>query len=285
MLMFTKHIRFKVLSCLIAISTVIGALFMGAGAGAVNQLIAQGYSSSSNLQPGMIVRLDSSSSNKVSALDISHINQMLGVVISANDAALTLSQTTALQEVYVSNFGQHNVLVTNQNGPIKAGDYITISALAGLGMKADSNESFVLGQAASNFDGVHNVLSTSSLASSGGQKVNLSIGSIPVNISIASNPLAQGARGVPAFITKLTKFATNKSVSASRVYLGMLCVVAGLIITITIIYSGIKNGFISIGRNPLAKKAISLNLIRVVAISIVIFAISLGSAYAIITTQ
>ncbi len=254
--------------------------------GAVSQLVAQGYSSTSNLQPGMIVRLDSSTNGQVTALDLSHINQMLGVIISASDAALTLSQANASQqEVYVSNFGQHEVLVTNQNGPITTGDYITISSLSGIGMKADNNESLILGRAAAGFDGIHNVISTDSLSQSNGQKLNLSIGMIPVNINIAPNPLAQGAKGVPAFINKLTKYATNKSVSASRIYLGMLSVVAGLIITITIVYSGIRNGFISIGRNPLAKRAIAMNLIRVVVIAIVIFAASLGAAYAIITSQ
>ena len=284
--MVIKHIRFKSAAWLAFASFALSFSLMSSGAGAVAQLVAQAYTSSSNLQPGMIVRLDTSKSGQVTALDLTHINQMLGVVISASEAALTLSQATpTAQQVYVSNFGQHSVLVTNQNGPINVGDYITISALSGLGMKADSNESLVLGQAASAFDGVHNVLSSSSLTSSTGQKTTVNIGTIPVDINIANNPIAQGAKGVPAFLNKLTKFATNKTVSASRIYLGMLCVVAGLVITITIIYSGIKNGFISIGRNPLAKRAIVVNLVRVVAIAVVIFAISLGAAYAIISSQ
>lgn len=280
-----KHSHFKAISWLAVAIFSLTSIFISSGAGALEQLVAQGFSSSANLQPGMIVRMDSANSSQVTVLDLSHINQMLGVVISASEAALTLSQPTVAQEVYVSNFGQHSVLVTNQNGPIRVGDYITISSLSGLGMKADGNESLVLGQAAAPFDGVHNVLSSGSLAGPSGQKLSVNIGSIPVDISIASNPLSQGAKGVPAFLNKLTKFATNKTVSASRIYLGMLCVVAGLIVTITIIYSGVKNGFISIGRNPLAKRTIDLNLLRVVAISVVIFAISLGAAYAIITTQ
>ena len=283
--MIFKHIRFLAITWLSIASFVFGVFVLSDGAGAVAQLVAQGYSGSANLQPGMMVRLDGSKNNEVTALDLTHITQMLGVVISSSEAALTLSQTTAAQQVYVSNFGQHSVLVTNQNGPIKVGDYITISSLSGLGMKADNNESIVLGQAAAGFDGIHNVLSSSSLNSTSNQKTTINIGSIPVDINIANNPIAQGAKGVPAFLNKLTKFATNKTVSASRIYLGMLSVVAGLIVTITIIYSGIKNGFISIGRNPLAKRAIVVNLVRVVAIAVVIFAISLGAAYAIISSQ
>lgn len=280
--MLTKHIRFKALLVLVA-AMLLAVTGLAARAAAVNQLVAQGYQSDTNLQPGMVVRLDPLNLNKVTALDLSHISGMLGVVITANEAALTLSQPTSSSEVYVSNFGQHDVLVTTQNGPIRSGNYVTISAIAGLGMKADANETEVLGRAAGTFDGQKNVLSTAQVTDSAGKKITVSIGIVPVDINIASNPLAVGAKGVPTFLNKITKFATNKYVSASRIYLSMLCVVAGLILTITIVYSGIKNGFISIGRNPLAKRVIVLNLVRVVLISLGIFVVSLGVAYVIVT--
>lgn len=276
----SKLIRFQALLMIITAFFVL----IGANAFAASQLVAQGYAGSSTLQPGMIVQLGSKGANTVSVLSLNNISKMLGVVISASDSALTISQSTSSQEVYVSNTGEHNVLVTTQNGSISTGDYITISSISGLGMKADSNERVILGQAAGSFDGTHNVLSSSVLKTSSGQKKTVSIGMIPVDINIASNPLAKnGVKGVPTFLSNLTKFATNKSVSASRIYLGMLCVVAGLIIATSIIYSGIKNGFISIGRNPLAKKVIAVNILKVVLISLSIFAISLGAAYIIIT--
>lgn len=250
-----------------------------------NQIAAQGYTAGSNLQPGMIVEVDKTDSNKVDALDLANISKMLGVVISANQAALTISQTGSSQEVYVTNYGVHNVLVSNQNGLIKAGDYVSISDLSGIGMKANDTESLALGLAAGSFDGVHQVLSTSPLASKSGQKETVAIGSIPVDINIAANPLAEGTKGVPAFLGKIVKFTTNKAVSATRVYLAMLCVVVGVIVTITVVYSGIKNGLISIGRNPLAKKSIVRNLTMVIIVSVVIFGLSLGAAYAVITSR
>lgn len=250
---------------------------------AAQQLVAQGYGTDSLLQTGMIVRLDSKNPNKVTALDLGHINKMFGVVVSANESSLTIGQAGGSQEAFVTNTGQHEVLVSNQNGPISIGDYVTESNISGIGMKADANEPVVLGQAAGSFDGSSNVLSTVQLKVAGSQKQTVGIGLVPVDINIASNPLDQGAKGVPVFLSKITKYATNKSVSATRVYLGMLCVLAGVIITVTLIYSSIKNSFISIGRNPLAKKAIAMNLIRVLAIALIVFAISLGAAYLIIS--
>lgn len=253
-----------------------------AAANSNKQQVAQGYTAGSSIQTGMIVRLDTTNANKVVALDLKNINKMFGVVVSANSAALTLSQASNTQQVYVTNYGQHSVLVTNQNGPIKVGDYITISSLGGVGMKADSSQSLVLGQAAGNFNGVNNVQGNATLTASNGSKTSVAIGSIPVDIAIASNPLAQGPQGLPTALKDITKFATNKSVSATRVYLSLLIIVAGIIIVITVIYAGVRNGIISLGRNPLAKKAIGGSLFRLVLAAIIIFALSLGVAYAVL---
>lgn len=258
----------------------IGSLMIAnAYAVANNQAVAQGYSASTSIQPGMIVSLNAKNPSQVVALSQSNIQAMLGVVISANSAAITLGQTNAHQQVFVTNYGQHDVLVSNQNGPIEVGQYITISDLAGVGMKADSSESLVLGQAAGSFNGTTNVEGTAVLKGSNGRKTTVAIGTIPVDISIAKNPLAQGPKGLPTFLKNITKFATNKNVSATRVYVSLLILLAGVILTITIIYSAVKNGIISLGRNPLAKRAIGGSLFRLIIVAVIIFAISLGVAY------
>ena len=281
--MLNKHMRINLSFIGSALILLMVAAF-GRQAMAAQALVAQGYGTDGVIQNGMIVRLDPTNSSKVMTMDLSHMNKMLGVIVSGNESALTIGQSTSGQEVYVSNTGQHDVLVSSQNGPISIGDYITISSLAGIGMKADPNEAEVLGQAAGNFNANSNSLSNVQLNIGSGQKQTVSIGLIPVTINIEKNPLFnQGSHGIPSILSNITKYATNKSVSATRVYLGMLCVLAGMVVTITLIYSAIKSSFISIGRNPLAKKAIMLNLIRVLIISILIFGISLGAAYLIIS--
>jgi len=261
---------------------VIGTLGSASASSTPTQQVDQGYVAGSSLQPGMIVRIDSHNPNEVIPLDLKNINKMFGVVVSANSSALTLGQSGNVNQVYVTNYGQHPVLVTNQDGPITPGDYITISSVSGLGMKANSSQSIVLGQAAGSFNGVNNTQGTVNLTASSGQRTTVTIGSIPVDISIANNPLAQGPQGLPSALSKIVKFATDKSVSATRVYLSLLIVLAGIAITVTIIYSGVKNGLISLGRNPLAKRVIGGSLFRLVIAGIIIFAISLGAAYAVL---
>lgn len=246
-----------------------------------NQAVAQGYVSATNLQPGMIVNLSPQHKNQVEALTQANISRMLGVVITASDAALTLGQNNVNQQVFVASFGRHDVLVSNQDGPVTVGDYITISSIAGIGMQASSSQSVVLGQAAGSFNGTNSV-DTTSIVNASGVKTNVAIGLIPVDISVAGNPLEQGPSGVPTFLKNITKFATNKSVSALRVYVSLLIVLAGVVLTVTIIYAGVKNGIISLGRNPLAKKVIGGGMVRIVLLAIIIFAISLAAAYGVL---
>ncbi len=243
------------------------------------RIIAQSYGANSSIQPGMIVQLSGSHGDKVAPLDIKNIEKMFGVVISASETPLTLSQAANTQQVFVTNTGQHNVLVSSQGGPIKTGDYITISDLNGIGMKADGTKALILGQAAGNFNGVNNIIGSSVLNNTSGKSQIVNLGSIPVDINIANNPLIQKVSSLPSFLGTITKSITSKPVSALRVYLSLAIVAAGVILSVTVIYASIKNGIISIGRNPLAKKVLKSNLFGLLTATILIFCISLGVAY------
>ncbi len=280
--MFNKNKVF-VINIVSAVLVVFALISPGiASADSATQAVAQGYSSTSPLQPGIIVSLASNNSGSVAPLNINNIKAMLGVVVSYNQASITLGNQNANNQVFVTNYGQHDVLVSNQNGPITTGDYITISNISGVGMKADGNEPIVLGQAAGSFDGVNNIEGTASIKNSNGKSVNVNLGLIPVDISIANNPLAAGPQGLPTVLNNVSKFATNKSVSAVRVYVALFVAVIGLIMALTIIYSAIKNGIVAMGRNPLARRSIIGGMVRVIAVGVIVFAISLGASYAIL---
>lgn len=247
-----------------------------------NQAVAQGYSATSNLQPGTIVSLNPTNANQVEPLNYNSISQMFGVVVLPSQSAITLGQSNDSNQVYVTNFGKHNVLVSNQNGPIKVGGYISISSISGVGMAANTSQKLVLGQAAASFNGTANVVGSEVIKNSLNQSQTVEIGTIPVVISIEDNPLKSGPVGLPTILEKISKFATNKSVSAYRVYLGALVVLLGTILAITIVYAGVKNGLISIGRNPLAKKIIGAKLFKLVITGIFVLIVSFGAAYLIL---
>lgn len=279
-----KYINFaslliSVISLLISLSLMVAPV----SAESQNQAVAQGYSATSSLQPGTIVGLDPTKSNQVEALSYNQDGQMFGVVVLPSQSDLSISQNNTSNQVYVSNFGKHEVLVSTQNGPIKVGSYISISSISGVGMAANNKQKLVLGQSEASFNGNNNVDGTEVIKNSLNQSQTVQIGLVPVAISIESNPLQSGPTGLPTFLEKITKFATNKPVSASRVYLGALIVLLGTAVAITIVYAGVKNGIISIGRNPLAKKTIGSKLFTLIFVGIFIVVISFGAAYLILT--
>ena len=245
-----------------------------------SQAVTQGYGSDVALQKGEIVKLEDKDATKVEPVTLATIAQMQGVVVAANDAAVTLSDNSNSQQVFVATFGLYDVLVSNQNGPIQTGDYVTISSIGGVGMKADTNQSEVVGKAAGSFDGTDNVEGTSTLTDSTGKHISVSLGRIPVQIGIAHNPLQQAIQNnLPGFLRRASSSIANKPVSSARVYLGMGILAVSAILAGSMLYAGIRTGLIAIGRNPLARKSITRNIVQVIITSLLIFIIGIFAVY------
>jgi len=247
----------------------------------ISQAVIQSYNATSNIQIGMIVQLVPKQSDQVEPLSQANITNMLGVVVPADAApvALTPSSSTT-QQVYVASTGRYNVLVSNQDGPVLDGSYITISSLNGIGMTANQNQAIVLGQATSSFNGTSNVVGTVNVVTVAGKKEKVNIGLVSVQLGIKKNPLLNKSIDyVPSFLAKAAITIAAKPVDAARIYLGLFVLLVSTILTAILLYSGIRAGMISIGRNPLSKKSIIRSLIQTVAAGIIIFVIGLFAVY------
>jgi len=265
----------------------LSALFLVAGlcmavssiGGVAAQEVTQGYASDQQLQNGMIVRLKPNDAKKVEALTTDNAKDMLGIVVSNTTAPLSISDPTSNQS-YVATFGKYSVLVSDQNGSIKTGDYITISAVEGVGMKADGNQVLVLGKALSNFN-TKDADSTISVTDTTGAKRTVALKRIPVDISVAHNPLYSGdsAAGVPRVLSKAAQAVTNKPVTALRIYASLGVLGLSLLVAAMIIYSGVRTGMTAVGRNPLAKSSIVKNMIAISLMAIVIVMIGVIAVY------
>jgi hypothetical protein len=279
-----KHKRFilsvvAMLTLFVALS--VPVLAASSNKSSDNSSVTQSFGTDSTLQKGMIVALDSKDSSKVSALTYNANKDMYGVVVAANDAALTLTSSLKDRQVYVATFGKYNVLVSNQNGPIKTGDWVSISNIDGVGMKTDDNVDTVLGKALAGFDGSSNVQGTSSLSTSDGKQTKVSLGTIPVQVAVQSNPFkSAGFPGViTVFLTRVGASVANKSVSPARVYLALLVLVIASIVAGILLFGAVRNGLIAIGRNPLAKRDIIRGMLQVVITSLIIFIIGIFAVY------
>jgi hypothetical protein len=244
------------------------------------QSVTQGYGSDQDLQLGMIVRLKPKDSNKVEALAYKDIESMLGVVVPVGDSPVTISTPGDVQQVFVSNNGQHNVLVSTQNGAVAEGDYVTISSIAGVGMKAGVDEALVVGKALKAFSGATDTDSTATIKTSKGTKP-VSLGRIPVAVSISHNPAYTRTReaGVPQFLSKAAEVVTNEPVSAFRIYASLTIMLLTFILSGSLLYSGVRTSLTAIGRNPLARHSIFQSLLQVMLVSIIIFTIGIIAVY------
>lgn len=244
------------------------------------QSVSQSYDAADNVQHGMIVMIDPKNSKRIKLLTKDSPASMHGVVVTANETVLSLGGDGTTSQVYVANNGKYEVLVSTQNGSIKAGDLISISSLDGIGMKASNAQEVVLGKALTAFDGKQNVSSTMTLKTSVG-KNNVAIGKIVVDISIAHNPLAVSVTGppVPAFFKKAGEIISGKPVSTVRLYISIIILIITVFVTGSLLYGGVRSSLVAIGRNPLAKKSIGRGLVQVIILGLIIFVLGLFSVY------
>lgn len=240
--------------------------------------VTQGYGADSVLERGLIVRLSEKDTTKVEALTLGSIDHMHGIVVDANDAPVTLSSEG--KKVFVATIGRYEVLVSDQNGPINSGDYITISSLNGVGMKADQDQSVVAGKANDSFNGNDGVISQAQVKKASGGSSPVNLARIQVDIGITRNPLQRTIeRGVPEFLRKASTAVADKPVSAIRIYISVAILLVSTIITGSLLYGGVRSGIVAIGRNPLSKKTISRSLLQVVLTSFIVFIIGLFAVY------
>lgn len=246
------------------------------------QSVSEGYSSEHVLQRGMIVRLKENDATKVEPVGMDGSEHVHGVVVAANDAPVTLAKDG--QKVFVSNVGQYEVLVSDQNGSINSGDYVSVSSLAGIGMKTSDKEPFIIGRALTVFDGKQNIISSVEIKDTSGKTRSVNIGRIKVDIVVtAKNPLLKETEpNVPELLRKASETIAGKPVNAVRAYLGLIVFIITTIVATSLLYGGVRSAITSIGRNPLSRKSILRGMVQVVLTGLIVFITGVFGVYLIL---
>ncbi len=240
------------------------------------QQFAQGFDSDQALDRGIIVVLDEEDSDKVVPATLERVEDLYGVVINPNDAPVTLANEDA-EQTFVATNGRFRLLVSTQNGPIEAGDFITISSLEGIGMAVDDIAPLVIGRALEPFDGSNAVSS----AQAGDRTVQ--IGRINADILVGQNPFQSPAEAnLPEFLRRAAESIVGEPVPASRVYIATFVFIVSTFVAASLMYSGVRSSIISIGRNPLSKKSIVKGMLQVILVGLIIFIIGIFGVYLIL---
>lgn len=241
----------------------------------------QGYSSNHPIDNGTIVQLTDADENRVSPAKQAEIQNMFGVTIDQQQMPVKLSQEGLENEVFVAVSGTYNVLVSTQGGAISSGDYVTLSSIDGIGMKAGYDEPTVFGRAVSSFDGQAGVMGQTMIKDVDGRdNQSVKLGLVAVTIKIERNPNEKSTKAkVPEALERIGQAIAEKEVDPIRIYLSMAITAVSLITAFIVIFSGVRSSIISIGRNPMTKKSIFRALVEIILTSFLILIIGLFAVY------
>lgn len=253
------------------VGAVLAALFVVVPAQVQAETLTQGYGSDELLKRGMIVGLKTDDLRKVETINGDQYERIHGVVVAANDSAVLLGRDD--EKVYVATVGRFSTLVSDQNGKISKGDYVTVSSVSGIGMKAGDTDPVILGKALDEFDGGDNnqVDSTATIKDTSSKEHQIRIGQILVDINIGKNPRLKIDNSLPSVLRKASELIAGKPVSPIRVYMSLAVLAVATMIAGSLIYSAVRSSLIAIGRNPLSKKSIIRGLFQVVIIGLMVF--------------
>lgn len=254
---------------------------LGIGQPGGAQTFTQGYGFDGSLQKGMIVRLKEGENDKVQPVSKEQMDKIHGVVVDPNDAAVTLSGDG--QKVFVATRGRHQILVSNENGEVREGDFITVSSISGVGMKAGEVQPLIVGRATEGFDGTSKVAGNAKVKDSAGGEQDVKFGRVSAEINIGNNPwLRSEEPNMPEFLRKASEAIAGKPVDTIRVYISLTIFFITTIISGSLLYGGVRSGIISIGRNPLSKKLIIRGMLQVVIAGLIIFLLGIFAVYLIL---
>lgn len=274
----TKILKKLTIQRVFAVMALSGLMLISSHYPLLAQAVTQGYGSDQTLQRGMLVKLKDSDATKVEVVTQETADKMYGTVVDANDAPVTLSSDG--KKVFVANAGHFDVLVNTQNGEIKSGDLITVSAIDGVGMKATDKEPVIVGRSLSDFDGKSNAISSSQIKDSAGNTKTVNIGRIEADIAIGKNPNLKGTEAnLPEFLQRASEAIAGKPVNATRVYIALFVFLVTAFIAAILMVSGVRSGIISIGRNPLGKKQIIRGMLQVIITGLTIFIAGVFGVY------
>ncbi len=243
------------------------------------QTLSHGYGTDVALQKGMIVGLKKDDPRKVEPINYDQMDRVHGVVIGANDSAVLIGSEN--EKVYVATTGRFPILVSDQNGDINIGDYITVSALSGIGMKSNDAAPIIVGKATDKFSSKDNnaIVGTAKIKDSTGKERQIKIARIGIDVGIGRNPLQKTDNNLPEALKRASELIAGKPVSPIRVYISLVLLGIASAIAAMLVFSAVRSALIAIGRNPLSKKSIIKGMFQVVIIALMVFISGIFGVY------
>ncbi len=237
--------------------------------------IAQGYiTSDSELIVGMGASLSQdSSSNKTSVerSSVANKGKFVGIVTTKDASLVTLSTQTS--NLYVATQGQAATYVTDINGAIHKGDYVAVSPLKGVLMKASGTESTVVGSALADFD--TGGANSQEVTKGDGSKQMVKVGLVQIDVNPRTINSGEAATQEKSFLQQLGQSLAGKSISDWQVVTVLVIFLLLLVVEGSLMYGAIHSAIISIGRNPLSRSGVYKQLLQVLVTAVAVLSIGM----------
>lgn len=265
--------RFFILSALFGVVfSVVVSPYISAAA-----LISQSYTTDQTLAIDSLVSLKDNSADAVVAANHTNADNLLGVIVSADSSSLSLTNNLSNQ-VQVATSGTLHVLVSDINGAVVRGDFITASPISGVGMKATDNARIV-GVAQGTVEGG----ASQTIKDDQGKDKIVKVGEVAVLVNVSSYFKQPDKTLVPSAVQNVANAFAGRNVAALPILVSAGIFVVTLLVVVIIIYSMIRNGIISVGRNPLSQSAVYRNVIQMSGLVLGILAASFVAIYLVLS--
>lgn len=237
------------------------------------------YSNDPNIKTGMAVSLKTSSSDNRQEVELANRgnkDKYVGITTTKEASSIAIGNNST--NVYVVTSGQAYALATDLNGQIKAGDPLSISPINGVLMKAETGETHVVGIALVDFDPED--AKNQQVSRANGSIIDAKINRLKIETDVRTKALASD-KSEP-FLLLFGRSLTGKQVSQWQIVAAMIILFIVLVVEGSIIYGATHSTIQAIGRNPLAKKAVYRQYVRVLVTALLILLFGGISIYAIL---
>lgn len=242
--------------------------------------IAQGYTSSDgDLVVGMAAALSPNSTTDnqiVERATTSNKTKFVGVVTTKDANLVTLTDKQAT--IVVATNGEAAAFVSNLNGAPKKGDYLVVSPLKGILMKAGPSDANAVGTALEDFPAAG--AQSQQIISESGPKAVL-VNSMRMQISPASIALSSKDAN-KTFLHNLGQSITGRSVSDWQVLSALVIFFLVLVIEGSLVYGAIHSSITALGRNPLSHDVVYKQLFQVLLAVLGVLAFGVSVIYAVL---
>lgn len=261
------------------ITVSLAALFIVISSVTAVLAVVRGYQSNDQqLSLGMVVELvdDTTTPQIVRRAEQGSQAQIIGVSVQPGSQTLTLGSEQT--PVYVQNSGITRVFATDLGQTIRSGDAVVVSPLRGVVQKATGAEKVIVGTATSDFPTDEAQTQT---IDNNGQQQTVRVAEIDVNLdNKAGTGQLEQYDDTP--LQRLARAVVGKQVSEAQVIIALVIFVVLMITEGSLIYAATTSSIISLGRNPMARKFINREFVRIIMVFVAVLAVGGVAIYAVL---